>query len=146
MQEKEDIIILNNKITPPVYAKKDYGIKEWDFKELKKHMQGKSKNLNEHLETISTESGTWKKDRYIIGKRTHDDKKYCEKVDPLDMYSMEKIRKYIIAVETFLSKKEDARSIDEQKGRVLKYVICFGLGMSIILWALWAGAIRIPNI
>ena len=131
--EEEDMIILENEVTPPVYGNV-----------LCTHSNGK--NLNEHLKTISTESGIWKEDRYIIGKRTEDDKQYCEKVDPLDIHSTAEIRKYITAVEVFLSKKEDARSANEQQGRMLKYMLFFGLGMSVILWALYAGAISFPNI
>jgi hypothetical protein len=132
-------IILENEITPPVYAKKDY----------EKIQEGEAgRNKNEYLNTkiIKTKTGLWRKDRYIIGKRTPDDKQYCERVDPLDILSTTEIRKYITAVEVFLSKKEDLRSADEQQGRMLKYIIFFGLGMSVILWALYAGAISFPNI
>jgi len=132
--EEEDMIILENEVTPPVYGNV-----------LCTHSND-GKNLNEHLKTISTESGIWKEDRYIIGKRTEDDKQYCERVDPLDIHSTAEIRKYITAVEVFLSKKEDARSANEQQGRMLKYMLFFGLGMSVILWALYAGAISFPNI
>lgn len=126
----EDEIILDNEITPPVIGT---GIKSYHTEHSKAVL-------------VKKDSGTWKEENYIIGKRTPDDKQYCQKVDPLDIHSTAEIRKYITAVETYLSKKENSRSIDEQKGRVLKYMLCFGLGMSMVLWALWAGAISIPNL
>ena len=143
-KEVEDMIILENEVTPPVYAKKDYSKK--DYEKIQEGEAGR--NRNEYLDSkiIKTKSVLWRKYRYIIGKRTPDDKQYCEKVDPLDIHSTAEIRKYITAVEVFLSKKEDNRSVEEQKRRVLKYILCFGLGMSMILWAIWAGAIPFPNI
>ena len=140
----EDMIILENEVTPPVYAKKDYSKK--DYEKIQEGEAGR--NRNEYLNTkiIKTKTGLWRKDRYIICKRTPDDKQYCEKVDPLDIHSTAEIRKYITAVEVFLSKKENDRLINEQQGRMIKYVFYFGLGASVILWALYAGAISFPNI
>jgi len=68
----------------------------------------------------------------IIGKRTRNDKQYCEKVDPLDLHSTEEIRKYIRAVEKFLNKKESLRSVSESQNRILKYIFFFGLGATIM--------------
>ena len=137
----EDIIILDNEITPPVYGTK----KECDFAELKKRMQEKGKNRDEK-EFITSKTGTWRSDSYIIGKRTPDDKKYCEPVSELDLHSTTEIRKYILAVEKFLNEKERKRSLNEASGRLLKYIFCFGLGGSLVLWAMWAGAIPLPNL
>ena len=119
MQNEDDIIILDNEITPPVYGSN----KEW----------------------VTSKTGTWKADGYIIGKRTPDDKKYCEPVSVLDLHSNSEIRKYILAVETFLNEKERKRSLNEASGRILKYIFCFGLGASLVLWAMWAGAIPLPT-
>jgi len=135
----EEIIILEDEITPPVNGSRE---KEWDFAELKKRMQNK---VNTPTMTTS-ETGTWKADNYIVGKRTSNDKKYCEPVSELDLHSTTEIRKYIIAVETYLTEKENKRSVNESQCRILKYIFCFGLGASLILWAFWAGAIPIPNL
>lgn len=81
---------------------------------------------------------------HIIGKRTTDDKQYCEKVDPLDLHSTVEIRKYIKAVETFLNEKENDRSIDESQSRLLKYMFFFGLGATtvFIFYSLFVGNIN----
>lgn len=80
----------------------------------------------------------------IIGKRTTEDDMYCEKVDPLDLHSTVEIRKYIIAVETFLNKKENDRSIDESQNRILKYIFFFGLGATTMFtfYSLFVGNIN----
>lgn len=125
MQEKEEIIILDNEVTPPVVGTKTPPVIEED--------------------KILGKDGVWKKSGYIIGRRTTDDKKYCEKVSPLDLYSSIEIRDYILAVEEFLTKKENQRSLDESKNRVLKYLLCYGLGVTSVLWALYAGMINFTN-
>lgn len=80
----------------------------------------------------------------IIGKRTTDDKQYCEPVKPLDLHSTVEIRKYIKAVETFLNKKEDNRSISEAQYRLLKYIFFFGLGATTMFtfYSLFVGNIN----
>jgi hypothetical protein len=127
-QEDEDIIILSDEITPPVDGSK------------------KDKFLGSITLKKTTESGTWKAENYIVGKRTPEDKQYCEPVSQLDLHSTSEIRTYITAVEKFLTEKEAKRSVNESQGRILKYILCFGLGVSVVLWAIWAGAILIPNL
>jgi hypothetical protein len=77
----------------------------------------------------------------IIGKRTINDKQYCEKVDPLDLHSTVEIRKYIKAVETFLNEKENSRSVYESQSRLLKYIFFFGLGATTMfsIYSLFVG-------
>jgi hypothetical protein len=133
MQEKEEIIILDNEITPPVIG--NITIHEDKYCAPPVIVEDK----------ILGKDGVWLRKNYIVGKKTMDDKKYCEPVSQLDLFNTIEIRKYILAVETYLTKKENKRSQEEGKNRMLKYLLCFGLGMSGMLWALYAGMINLTK-
>jgi hypothetical protein len=98
-----------------------------------------------HREKILGKNGVWKKDNYIIGKRTPEDKQYCEPVSALDLHNTAEIRKYILAVEKFTTTKENRRSTDEAKYRLLKYILCYLAGTASVLWALYAGMINLTQ-
>jgi len=162
--KEEEIIELTDEITPPVDGSKREGPmpdgKEWDWKALRdrKWLEMKAKQEAETGSCISVggfmnpalngatevyHKSKWK--NYIVGELTPEDKEYCEKVNPLDLYNTIEIRKYILAVEKYLSKKEDERSIDEGKFRLFKYVVCYALGVASVLWALYAGMINLTQ-
>lgn len=128
--EKEEIIELTDEITPPVDGSK------------KENTIGGLYALNPALKgaTEVYHKSKWK--NYIVGKLTPEDRQYCEKVNPLDLYNTAEIRKYITAVEKYLSVKEDQRSLHESQSRLFKYIICFVLGASCIFWAIYAGMIN----
>lgn len=136
-EEKEEIIILDNEITPPVNG----STREAIIKKNRHLFNPALKGATEEYHKSKT--GVWKKDNYIIGKVTTNDKQYCEPVSELDLFNTTEIRKYILAVEKFLTGRENKRSQEEGKNRILKYVMCFGLGMSVVLWALYAGMINL---
>jgi len=157
-KEKEEIIELTNEITPPVDGSK----KEWDWKPLRDKMwlEKKAKQeeesggctsvggiyaLNPALKGATEEYHRRKNKNYIVGERTPDDKQYCEKVDPLDLYNTAEIRKYLLAVEKFTTQKENQRSIDESRNRLWKYIVSYLLGVFSILWALYAGMINLTQ-
>lgn len=140
-EKEEEIIILDNEITPPVNGSTKEAI-------IKKHshlfnpaLKGATEEY--HRQRVLGKDGVWLKDNYIVGKKTMNDWKYCEPVSELDLFNTTEIRKYILAVEKFLTGKENKRSQEEGKNRVLKYVLCFGLGMTSVLWALYAGMINL---
>lgn len=132
-KEKEEIIVLTDEVTPPY----DGGKKELGF--MNPALNGATKEYHE------SKSGRWKADNYIIGKCTPEDKQYCEPVSALDLHNTAEIRKYILAVEKFTTEKENRRSIEESKWRVLKYLICYMAGSASILWALYAGMINLTQ-
>jgi hypothetical protein len=148
--EKKDknIIELTDEITPPVDgSKRELNMthdKEWLEKKTKQEAKsGFVGALNPELlgATETYHKSKWK--NYIVGELTTDDKKYCEKVSSLDLYNTVEIRKYILAVEKYLTSKENKRSIEEAKNRLFKYVICYALGIASILWALYVGMIKL---
>lgn len=152
-KEKEDIIILEDEITPPYDGSKRKGPmpdgKKWDWEDLRNKQRAQRAIADQRPEweeeRVLGKDGVWKKDNYIIGKRTPEDKQYCEKVDPLDLYNTIEIRKYILAVETYLSKKENERVFEEARYRIWKYILSFVAGGSAVLWALYAGMINLTK-
>lgn len=141
-EEEEKIIVLENEVTPPPYdgSKRELGFMNPALLgATEEYHRTRDKNL------IPGKDGVWKRDNYIIGKRTPEDKKYCEPVSELDLFNTTEIRKYILAVEKFLTGRENKRSQEEGKNRILKYALCFGLGMTAVLWALYAGMINLSQ-
>lgn len=136
-KEKEEIIVLEEKdeIKPIDLTAKEGS--KWDWADLRE----RQKNLIKSEKT----GVLYKKDKYIIGQRTTNDAEFIEKNDPLDLIDSSVLRKYILAVEKFTQEKEDARSKDEAQNRLLKYVICYVLGVSSVLWALYAGMINLTH-
>ena len=136
-KEKEEIIVLEEKdeIKPIDLTAKEGS--KWDWADLRE----RQKNLIKSEKT----GVLYKKDKYIIGQRTTNDAEFIEKNDPLDLIDSSVLRKYILAVEKFTQEKEDARSKDEAQNRLLKYVICYVLGASSVLWALYAGMINLTH-
>lgn len=66
----------------------------------------------------------------LKNKSNHQDKKYCEKVDPVDLVSTVEIRKYIIAVETYLNQKSN---IKDKRSQILQNIFFFGLGATLVI-------------
>lgn len=132
-KKEEEIIILDDEVkTPPVILGK---------KELPGFMNPAL--IGATVEYHKSKSGTWKKENYIVGQRTTNDKEFCEPVDPLDLHNTAEIRKYITAVETYTDKAERNNLNYEAKNRTIKYVICFLLGSASVFWALYAGMINL---
>lgn len=144
-EKEEEIIILDNEITPPYNGSKKEAIIKRNRHLFNPALKGATEEYHKTRDKnlILGKNGVWKRDNYIIGTRTMDDWKYCEPVSALDLHNTAEIRKYLLAAEKFLTGKENKRSQEEGKNRVLKYVLCFGLGMSAVLWALYAGMINL---
>lgn len=145
--EKEKVIILDDEITPPVVGHKKDGPDRLNMTHDKEWLLKKAKQENGSYTSVAGlmigKNGTWKKDNYIIGQRTPEDKKLCESVTAIDLFDTTEIRQYITAVEKFLTKKEIKRSTDEAKWRALKYFFCYAAGVTSVFWALYAGMINL---